>query len=64
MNYKLDGAIAELRALGEKLRADAEGGPGAIAVALEKLAEGLEQEFRDLHREDERTKERIRNIKG
>ena len=59
----MDAAVAELRSLSEKLRIDAEGGPATIAVALEKLAEGLEQEFKDLHREDERTKERIRNIK-
>jgi hypothetical protein len=63
MNHKMDAAIAEIRTLGEKLRADAQGGPAAIVAALEKLAEGLEQEFHDLHREDERTKERIRNVK-
>lgn len=63
MNHKMDAAVSELKALGEKLRADAAGGPAAIVVALEKLAAGLEQEFHDLHREDERTKERVRNIK-
>ena len=65
MNYKLDAAIAGLRALSTSLQVpEGDGGLPAIADALEKLAEGLEQEFRDLHREDERLKERIKNNKA
>ncbi len=62
MHQKMDIALRDLAEAIQPLREDPRFTP--IAAALAKLSEGLEQEFRDLHREDERLKERIKNNKS
>ena len=59
MHQKMDIAVRELNeiTLGDNENPKLT----EIMAALRKLAEGLETEFRELHREDERLKERIKN---
>jgi hypothetical protein len=61
MHQKMDIALRELNEATAALQEEPKFAP--ICTALQKLSEGLEQEFRDLHREDERLKERIKNSK-